>query len=54
MSNNETAKVEKMIEAIMKIERVYLNNRLVANASAKKTAVKSILEELERVMADED
>ena len=52
--NNMPTQVDKMIEAVMQIEREYLSDRLSADASAKKTAVNAILEELERVMTDED
>lgn len=52
--NNVPTQVEQMLEVVMKIERDYLSDRLSADASAKKTAVNAILEELERVMTDED
>ena len=51
---NEQAIVKKMIDFIEKKEREIQANKMNAENHAKSDVVKSILDELERVSADEN
>ena len=52
MSNE--ARVSRLIDSILEIEREYLKDRLNPEAIAKKHAVKAILEKIEEVIENED
>ena len=52
--NNNTTQVKQMMDAIMKIESEFMKDKISQDSVAKKNTINAILEELEKVMADEN